>query len=364
MIILGSTGSIGKNAAFLATKYKINVTALACEKNYEELNRQIDILNPKFVYIKDEKLKRFIRHNMIFSGDNGIQNLLKACKNEFGIDTVINSLVGFSGLLPSKISLELGFKLALANKESLVVAGKFLDIKNIIPIDSEHFGLRFLLKDKPKIKELIITASGGPFHKLALKYFKTITPKMALNHPNWNMGSKITIDSATMTNKLFEVLEAFWLFNTKNIRAVIEKTSLIHALIHFCDGSSTAHLCKTDMKLAIASAMGIGNKDILPNLDLLKLAPIKFESINLKKYPIFSLKDEVLSNPNLGVVINAANEVMVYKFLSGQAEFLDISHVIFLALDKFHDPNLKQIEDVFETDLKVREYCKKVINGR
>lgn len=360
MIILGSTGSIGKNSVILAKKHGIKVKALACEKNYTELNRQIKELNPKFVYIKDPSLKNLVDHGNVFTSNDGIDTFLKAISDEFDSTSciLINALVGFSGLKPSIVAQGLGFKLCLANKESLVTGGKFLDTKSIEPIDSEHFGLKFLLKNRPKIQKLIITASGGAFYKFPLKSLSLVTPKMALNHPNWNMGSKITIDSATMANKLFEVLEAYHLYSVKNIDALIERTSVVHALINFYDGSTTAHISKTDMKLAIAHAIGLGGEQTLECADLLGLKSIKFKEINLKKYPIFSLKNDVLNNPDLGVIINAANEEMVYKFLGGQCGFLDIAGAIFKALDKFGSPRVDDIEGVFEIDKKVREFCK------
>ncbi|ANE35265.1 1-deoxy-D-xylulose 5-phosphate reductoisomerase [Campylobacter iguaniorum] len=358
MIILGSTGSIGKNACLLAGEHGIKINALACYKNYKELNEQIAKFNPKLVYIKDENLKKYINHKHVFTQIDGMVEFLKACKSEFEGDLLINSLVGFDGLEPSYHAQKLGFKLALANKESLVAGGKFLDTKAINPIDSEHFGVKFLLKSSPKIKKLIITASGGAFYNLSQKELKTATPQMALKHPNWDMGAKITIDSATMANKLFEVLEAYYLYSTKSIDACIERTSSIHALIDFVDGSSTAHISKTDMKLAIAHAIGLGEKEILENVNLLELKSIKFRPINLNKYRIFALKDEVLKNPDLGVIINAANDETVYKFLEGKAGFLDISENIFKALDKFGSSSIKSIEDVFEINQKVREFCK------
>lgn len=357
MIILGSTGSIGKNALILAKKFRIQTHALACAKNYKLLNEQICEFRPKLVYIKDSNLAKLVNHDAVFSGD--IAKFLKACFSEFGAQKLINAIVGFAGLKPSVCAQNLGFELCLANKESLVAGGKFLDREKIFPIDSEHFGLRFLLKNAPKIQNLIITASGGAVKKMPIKALKTLTPQIALNHPNWDMGAKITIDSATMANKLFEILEAFWLYDTKNINALIEQTSRIHAIIEFKDGSSTAHISTPDMKLAIAHALGLSEEKIVENLDLTAIRSIKFEKINLKKYPIFSLKNNVLENPDLGAVINAANEVAVGQFLRGQREFTQISAAIFSAVDKFGGVKINDLEDVFETDQKVREFIEK-----
>lgn len=362
MVVLGSTGSIGKTSLNLAAKFDIEVEALSCNSNYELLNEQILKFNPKFVCIGDEKLAKFVKHKQVFVGEKGILDMLEACKSNL----VINSLVGFAGLAPSVKIQNLGKKLALANKESLVVGGKFLNTKAINPIDSEHFGLKFLLENKTPIDRLIITASGGAFYKTPIKALKNVKAKDALKHPNWDMGAKITIDSATMANKLFEVLEAFWLFGTDKIDALIEPTSMIHALVMFKDGSTSAHLSKTDMSLAIAHAI-LNKRDlgsqITASLDLLVLKNIKFHKINLKKYPIFALKEELLANPDLGVIINAANEIGVAEFLKNRCEFLEISRVVLKSVKEFKDTKVTSLDELFGIDKEVRIWAKKEIKG-
>lgn len=358
MVVLGSTGSIGVNALNIAREFNLGVEALSCNKNIALLNEQIAEFKPKFVCVRSESLRGGIiglKSSQIFSGEDGILEMLEACES----DNVVNSLVGFAGLKPSVKTQELGKTLCLANKESLVVGGKFLDTKSVRAIDSEHFGLKFLLKNKPSIKRLIITASGGAFRDTPVENLKNATPKDALKHPNWSMGAKITIDSATMANKLFEVMEAFWLYGVKAVDAVIERTSVIHALIDFVDGSTTAHLSKTDMRLAIAHAI-LPNLDsqILEHFDLLNLAPLKFEEICLEKYPVFRLKDAVLDNPDLGVIINAANEEYVAKFLAEKCGFMDIEKFVFESLAKFSDKKASNLDEIFETDRVVREFAK------
>ena len=255
MIVLGSTGSIGRNALFLANKFKLNVSALSCGANVALLNEQIAKFRPKFVCIGENADKTSVKFdkNRIFVGQNGLEKMLESCDDNL----VLNAIVGFAGLRASLKTKELNKHLALANKESLVVAGKFLRGAKITPIDSEHSALNFLLAkhDLNDISRLIITASGGAFFKLKNKDLKKVTPKMALKHPNWTMGAKITIDSATMANKLFEIIEAYHLFGFKNIDALIEPKSLIHALCEFKDGGSTAYFSRADMKLAIAQAI-------------------------------------------------------------------------------------------------------------
>lgn len=358
MVVLGSTGSIGKNTLLIAKQFNLSVEALSCNKNIELLNAQIAEFKPKFVCVGSKDLKSKVKGDVkVFVGEDGILNMLENSKSQ----KVINALVGFVGLKPSIKTQKLNKTLCLANKESLVVGGKFLKTSEICAIDSEHFGLKFLLKDSPDISKLIITASGGAFRDATLSELKTATPKDALKHPNWDMGAKITIDSATMANKLFEVLEAYWLYGLKSVDAVIERSSIIHALIEFIDGSTTAHISKTDMRLAIAHAiMPNLNSQILSHFDLLSLPPLKFEEICPKKYPIFSLKDEVLKNPSLGVIINAANEIYVAKFLAKECEFLSLKGMVLKSLDKFCGENLGSLESVLETDRKVREFVSKI----
>lgn len=364
MVVLGSTGSIGTNTLNLARKFGLSVEAMSCASNYELLNEQIAEFKPKFVCIAEPKFAKLVKHKRVFAGAQGICDMLKECESE----RVVNSLVGFAGLAPSLVAQKLGKKLALANKESLVAGGKFLNTSAIDPIDSEHFGLKFLLANKTPVARLVITASGGAFYKTPLKALKDARAADALKHPNWSMGAKITIDSATMANKLFEVLEAFWLYGVRDIEALIERTSTVHALVEFADGSTTAHLSKTDMILAIAHAilgkdgalnLSAADVQIVPNLDLKTLKNIKFGEINLKKYPIFSLKDQALQNPDLGVAINAANEVAVHKFLRGECGFLDISRTVLAAAKRFGDEKIESESRIFEVDAEVRAWAEK-----
>lgn len=366
VVVLGSTGSIGQNALKLAKKFNIQIEAISCNKNYKLLNEQIAQFNPKLVCVSDPQSAKFVKHDRVFTGENGVCEMLKECKDEL----VLNSLVGFAGLKPSLLTQKIGKKLALANKESLVVGGKFLDVKSINAIDSEHFGLKFLLQNKTPVKELIITASGGAFYKTPVNALKNVTAKDALKHPNWSMGAKITIDSATMANKLFEVMEAFWLYGVKNISALIEPTSMIHALVGFADGSTTAHVSRTDMSLAIAHAVlpskilsNLKNQ-IVPSVNLRDMKALKFHPISLKKYPIFSLKEKALDNPDLGAVINAANEVAVSKFLKNECEFLEISRLVLAAAKKFKDVKISSRNELFAADGEVRAWAEKEIKKK
>ncbi len=355
MVVLGSTGSIGQNALEIAKRFDLKIEALCANKNVKLLNEQIKLFNPRYVCIGDESLKDKIAHPKVFCGDEGILDMLELCKSKL----VVNALVGYAGLKPSVKTQALGKTLALANKESLVVAGAFLDTQNIIPIDSEHFGLRYLLNGR-KVSKMTITASGGAFRDTPLEKIPLLKLSDALKHPNWDMGKKITIDSATMVNKLFELLEAKWLFGCNTLDALIEPSSTIHAFVDFVDGSTTAHFAGADMKLPIAYALlGKVEESIIPHIDLQKLSNLEFRPIDAKRYPIWELKDEILAKPHLGVVINAANEIGIDQFIKEDINSIDIAKLIQKAVVEFSRVRPTSLEDVENIDLNVREFCKK-----
>lgn len=353
MIVLGSTGSIGVNTLNIADKFNLNVEVLVAGTNIELLNKQIKRFNPKKVVISRKQDISKVNHPDVGFGQDDILNAIEESNSK----TVVNALVGFLGLRPTLKAIECGKKIALANKESLVVAGKFIDQTHLSPIDSEHFALWYLLQDK-KISSMTITASGGSFRDYPLEKLENVSIKEALSHPNWSMGNKITIDSATMTNKMFELMEAAWLFDTRNLNAVIETKSLIHGLVNFEDGSSTAHIANASMQLPIAYAiLGKCDEQVLEPVDLVKVGSLEFREIEKQRYPIWEVKDTILSNLDLGVVLNAANEVAVSKFLNSEISFLDVSKISLDALEKFSNVKTNSIDDIFEIDKEVRFYC-------
>jgi len=356
VVILGSTGSIGVNALKIAKRYDIEVEALVAGSSIELLNRQIAQFKPKFVAIKDEKDRELVNHDRVFVGDDGILELLELSTSS----RVINALVGFAGLKPTLKSLELGKKLSLANKESLVIAGKFIDSSKLIPIDSEHFGLWYLLGDR-KVKKLYITASGGAFRDWDIKKIENATLKDALKHPNWSMGQKITIDSASMVNKLFELLEARWLFDTSDIDAYIERNSIVHALVEFVDGVTTAQLSGTDMKLPIAYAMvDRVDEEILPPLNLLELNAIEFEEIKEERYPMWQIKEHLLANPEMGVVLNRANEVAIKGFVEDRYNFGEMIRRVLKTYRAFDKTKASSLQELFEIDKEVEIFATKI----
>lgn len=353
MVILGSTGSIGVNALAIAQRFHLSVEALVAGQNIALLNEQIKTFHPQYVCISDASNKAFVEHPNVLVGQEGIFEILNRATSEL----VVNALVGFVGLAPSIETLRLGKRLALANKESLVVAGHLLDTSKIIPIDSEHFGLWYLLNGRT-VSGMTITASGGAFRDTPLEQLAHMSPKEALKHPNWSMGSKITIDSATMTNKLFELLEAKWLFGCEKLGAIIEPKSIIHAFVEFQDGSTTAHLANADMKLPIAYALlGEVKERILPTVDLTTIGGFHFSPICAERYPIWDIKDDVLANPKRGVVINAANEVAQSHFFQGKINILELAQLTKKAYRYFEQAIPSSLDEVFEIDKEVRNYC-------
>ena len=353
IVLLGSTGSIGVNTLKVASRYNIPVEALVAGTNLYLLNEQIARYRPKYVAIANEADRDAVNHPNVFCGSEGILELLEQTRSE----TIVNALVGYTGLAPTLKAIELGRRVALANKESLVVAGEFIDMSKITPIDSEHFGLWYLLGERP-FSKLTITASGGAFRDWESDAIATAAFADALKHPNWSMGNKITIDSATMTNKIFELLEAKWLFGSSEIDAVIERKSIIHALVQFKDGSTTAHLAGIDMKLPIAFALrGKVEEEILPPLDLLEIGPLRFEAIEAAKYPIWEIKEHLLQNPHLGVVINAANEEAIKTFEKGECTFFGMAETVLDAYKQFENVHAKNIGEIMEIDKEVRKYA-------
>ena len=354
MILLGSTGSIGVNTLKVAKKFGLHVETLVAGKNVDLLNRQIEEFKPKYICIGSKELAKQVKSDKVFYGDEGILEVIERSQS----DLVVNALVGFAGLAPSVKTQKLGKKLALANKESLVVAGNLLDTSKIIPIDSEHFGLKYLLSDKTPVS-MTITASGGAFRDTPISELKSMSSSEALNHPNWKMGKKITIDSATMTNKIFELLEAKWLYGCEKIDAIIETKSIIHAFINFIDGSTTAHIANADMKLPISFALkGKIEEEILPPVDLAKVGSLEFRKIEQERYPMWEIKDDILENPRLGVVLNAANEVSVARFLNNEINILDVASINKKAYRYFSDINPLNLNDIFEIDKEVRKFLK------
>ena len=362
IILLGSTGSIGVNTLNIAREFDIYPEVLVAGNNIELLQKQIYEFKPKIVVVGKKEHILKIDHKNVLWGEEGILQAIEMAESKL----VVNSLVGFLGLKPTLKAIELKKEVALANKESLVVAGKFIDIKKITPIDSEHFALWYILNSSRlhsfTPSRLIITASGGAFRDWPIEKLKDAKLEDALKHPNWSMGRKITIDSATMVNKLFELIEAKWFFNTKNLDAIIETKSLIHAIVDFVDGSSMLHAAKADMRLPIAYALlKKVEKSIVKNIDFTLVKNLDFKKIEISRYPVWQIKDSLLENPDLGVVINAANEVAVDAFINSKIGFLKISEIILDTVAAFENIKVDSVDDLFVLDKEIRIFAKSLI---
>jgi len=354
LILLGSTGSIGVNALLVAQRFNLNVDTLVAGNNIDLLNQQIQKFSPKRVVVQNAHDVSRVHHPHVTSGEAAILEAIENSESDF----VVNALVGFAGFRPTLKALECDKRIALANKESLVVGGAFVDTSRIIPIDSEHFGLWYLNQTSRPISRMVITASGGAFRDWELKEVAHATLSDALKHPNWSMGQKITIDSASMMNKLFELLEARWLFGEGEYDAIIETRSLIHALIDYTDGSTTAHFAHADMKLPIAYAlMGEVKEPLLERIDLLRIGSLEFREIQKERYPLWELKKDLLAHPQRGVIVNAANEIAIERFVKGEINFGSLSTLILKTYSHFSQTP-HSIDDLFAIDEEVRAYTR------
>ena len=354
MIVLGSTGSIGVNTLAIAKKFDLAIDVLVAGSNITLLNEQIAAHDPSVVVISDQADRSQVEHHDVRQGEAAI---LQAIEEAPG-NLVVNALVGFMGLRPTLKAIACGKRVALANKESLVAGGAFIDMSKIQPIDSEHFGLWYLNSNDRPIERMLITASGGAFRDWPLEKIKSATLADTQKHPNWSMGQKITIDSASMMNKMFELLEARWLFGEGEYDALIETKSLIHALIDYKDGSTTAHFAKANMQLPIAYAvMGKADAEILKPVNLLEVGSLEFREITTERYPIWKIRKALIAHPRRGVVVNAANEAAIELFVAGKIGFLEISERVITAFETFTDEP-QSIEDVFALDTEVRDYVK------
>lgn len=378
--LLGSTGSIGTQSIELINENPkdFSLVAVSCGKNIELL-RTI-IINHRdikwaCVQLKEDylSLKEEFKNINFYYGDEGLLKLIE----ESNPDMVVNALVGFSGFLPSVRTLELNIDLALANKESLVVGGEIINrlLKktnaHLYPIDSEHVALAKCLKGKRKkeIKRLILTASGGSFRDLSREELKKVTREDALKHPSWLMGEKITIDSATMMNKGFEVIEAKYLFDlpVDKISILLHDESVIHSLVEFIDNSYLADLGPADMKVPISYALYQKERKEIKTreLDLEDLGSLHFRKLNLNRYPCISYAlNAIKIGGTLPCVLNASNEEAVYAFLRGEISFIEIEEIINMMLESHRVISNPSIEDIVYVDKLTRKLTIEEIKRR
>ncbi len=338
--ILGSTGSIGKSTLDVVKKDKKNfdVVLLTANNNYRKLIQQAKEFNVKNIIIKNKnfyyKVKNSLKKNKtkVFFGDVVISKIISG-----KLDYTMSSIVGLAGLQPTIDAIKISKTVAIANKEAIIcgweVLSKFIKRykTRIIPVDSEHFSIMELTKNinHEEVEEIIITASGGPFLRTSLKKLKKIKPSQAIKHPNWSMGKKISIDSANMMNKVFEIIEANKLFKFDKFKykIMIHPQSLIHSIVRFKNGMTKMILYNADMKIPISNTLYENKKSLknISRIDINTLNKLSFENVDKKKFPSIKLINKCFeSGPSTAIIINAANEVLVNMFLKRKIDFLDI----------------------------------------
>ena len=372
VLILGSTGSIGINTLNVLRNFpeKFKVAALTVNTRIDLLEPQIEEFHPEVVVVKDEKLASELKNRIgnkckVLAGNNGLIEIAAV----LDYDIFVGAMVGFSGLAPALEAIKRGKVIALANKETLVVAGELVTglckkhNAKLIPIDSEHSAIFQCLEGEKidQVEKLILTASGGPFLEKNKEALANVTVKEALNHPKWKMGNKITIDSASMMNKGLEIIEARWLFNiTKDkIDVVIHPQSVIHSLVQFVDGSIKAQLGLPDMKLPIQYALTYPERlqNNFDRISLPQIGSLTFLNPDFDKFECLKLAYDVLdSGGTAPCILNAANEVAVDKFLNGSIKFSRIPNLITKALEKIENHKEPDVETIFECDKQTREY--------
>ncbi len=370
IVVMGSTGSIGIQSLDVISKdNSYNVVGLTCHSNANLLFEQAKKHSPDFVAIdvidSSHDLFNLCKENNIelITGSKASSNI--PFKN---LDLAINAIVGTAGLRPTIELIKNGVDIALSNKESLVLGGHIImplarkKNVNIIPVDSEHSAIFQCLngENHKELKKIILTGSGGPFLETPIHEFDSITPEQALKHPNWDMGAKISIDSATMMNKALELIEALWLFNIKldKIQITIHPQSIVHSMVEFVDGSYKAHLGLPDMKVPIQYALTFPERkdSSVGSLDFENLN-LDFKKPDLERYPILSLVEELI---NLGgnriAVMSMANDYVVQKFLDQKISFNEIFFLIKEVVEKFASDDLPSLEELFILDKNIQLY--------
>ncbi|MBU0480677.1 MAG: 1-deoxy-D-xylulose-5-phosphate reductoisomerase [Proteobacteria bacterium] len=379
--ILGSTGSIGRNVLEVVRQYpgRFRVAGLAAGSNIRLLKEQIDAFDPELVSVADPALAGELIgilpekwRSRVFSGSEGNERV--ACVPS--ADMVVSAIVGAAGLTPTLAAINGGKNIALANKETLVMAGNLVmetarrKRVHIHPVDSEHSAIDQGLDAgrREDVTHLILTASGGPFYSRPERELWDVTPEEALAHPNWSMGRKISIDSATLMNKGLEVIEAHFLFgmNIEEIEVLIHPQSIVHSMVEFLDGSVIAHLGVPDMKIPIAYALTFPErlKLPLPRLNLAKAPDLQFLAPDFKKFPALKLAYQVCKRGGtLPAALNAANEVAVNAFLDGRIRFPEISLTVSETVSRMEAGDASTLENILAADIEARVLAESVVES-
>lgn len=370
--ILGSTGSIGTQALDVVQSNPdhFSVEVLTAHSNADLLIEQAKKFKPNSVVIGDESKYQIVKDALwnddikVYAGQEALEQIVESTE----IELVLTALVGAAGLKPTVNAIQAGKTIALANKETLVVAGDLVTALakskavNIYPVDSEHSAIFQCLAGEwhNPIEKIILTASGGPFRGKTKEFLSTVTKAQALKHPNWTMGAKITIDSASLMNKGLEVIEAKWLFNLKpsQIEVIVHPQSIIHSIVQFQDGSMKAQMGLPDMKLPIQYAMGYPNRlpSDFPRFDFIKYPQLTFEQPDTSTFRCLSLAFEAMERGgNMPCIMNAANEIAVAKFLKDEIGFLEIPDMIEKAMNTIDYVATPTLDDYIATDFAARE---------
>ncbi len=378
IVVLGSTGSIGRQTLEVVEQHPgdFNIIALTANRNVDLLVEQAVKFKPKYVVLTSgenfSKLQTSLADYKIevIQGSQGIKQIVTLPE----VDVVVTAMVGFAGLLPTVEAIKAGKNIALANKETLVVAGEIImrlareNNVEILPVDSEHSAIFQCLigEDSKAVEKIFLTASGGPFRGMKKTDLKHITKEHALKHPNWKMGNKITIDSATLMNKGLEAIEARWLFNLKpeQIDIVVHPQSIIHSMVQFVDGSIKAQMGLPDMRLPIQFALTYPERfsNDFPRFDFSKINQLTFEQPDLKTFKALDLALQALKQGgNAPCILNAANEIAVEAFLEDKISFLQIPEIIESALNTVEYIQSPALDDYLDCDRKTRGIAEKLV---
>ncbi|MBI5197316.1 MAG: 1-deoxy-D-xylulose-5-phosphate reductoisomerase [Nitrospirae bacterium] len=384
--ILGSTGSIGCNTLDVVSRFpdRFKVVALSAGENGEALAGQAERFKPELVALSRESGVEALRQRcqgLPVEVLGGMEGLIQVATHP-DVDLVVSAIVGSAGLIPTLAAIKAGKDIALANKETLVMAGELVTAEarkykvRILPVDSEHTAIFQVIQGNRRedIKRLILTASGGPFLRRSLESLESVRPEEALKHPNWNMGTKITVDSATLMNKGLEVIEARWLFDIPvfQIDVLIHPQSIVHSMVEFTDGSVVAQLGQPDMRIPIAYSLSYPDRLDLPfpSLDLARVGSLTFEKPDVKSFPCLGYAYQALRTGGpLSAVLNAANEVAVRAFLESRIGFLEIPEVIEGVLNRvrpdeaFSTKGEDPLTGILHTDRWARESAEGIIRS-
>ena len=369
--LLGSTGSIGRQTLEVSKALRISVRALSADKNISLLEEQTRRFMPAVVAVTNEKAAKDFKtrvRDLDIKVISGTDSLIEAsCVDE--VDIVVTAVVGMAGLLPTLAAIALGRSIALANKETLVCAGELVMTSaaqhgaHIIPVDSEHSAIMQCIEgSRPdSIKRLILTASGGPFLGMSRQELTDVTPEMALRHPTWSMGQKVTIDSATLMNKGFEVIEASHLFgiSPNNITVLVHPESIIHSMVEFNDNSVIAQLAQPDMRLPIQNALTYPSKiaSQVSQLDLSELSTLTFKKPDMEAFPCLQLAiDTVNLRGTAGSILNGANEAAVELFLSNKLSFYGIYEAVLDAIENIKNVIDPSIDDIIDAGIAAKDH--------